>query len=489
MTARPFSLAEIASGAFLVLSLIALLVIVAVYAGVLRLSGSRQELTVYFENAGGVIASAPVRFNGYEAGRVRSVRAVRMTPELLARIGRPLTPADLDHLPLRTMAARKTLVDTPAYAFPDAALKTLEGQTLIEVVLEVERGGDNRRFRVDDRVRVAATIFGDASVEITSGNGALNTLDNPKALLGQSGDFFSALARGMGDVKDVLGGVTEIVSVEERRGFERATSRLKTISERVDAMTGDAGKRSDATSKRFDDVDASARSTVDRADKVFATVQDAAMKTREGVKEAVKDVQERVDRVRQETAEVSKDMQDDLRLVKADLKNALATVEPDIESARENLRKVYDRANGLSDHFDGMKNEAGSLMSRAEPDVARAVPALKNSIVNLRQAGEAANLNKDLMLGNSDKGEYEFFTAQDIQRKLSFSTRQMIDAAGEVGLTYRALSEQLAGKNVIELARATEQDIRAAHDPLESVRAAVDASMLPAFERKKAGWK
>jgi ABC-type transporter Mla subunit MlaD len=454
-----------------------------------RFSAPRQELNVYFENSGGVVANAPVRFNGYEVGRVKSVRSVRMTAEHLERIGRTLTPGDLDHLPLRTTAARKALVDTPAAEFHAAALKTIEGQTLVEVTLEVERGGDSRRFRVDDRVRVAATIFGDASVEIASGSGALNTAENPRALLGQSGDFFSALARGMGDVKEILGGVTEIVSADERRGFERATSRLSGISSRIEKMTESAGTRSDATAARFDEVEASARGTVDRADKVFATARESALKTRDGMKDAVKDVKTRADRVRQETSEVSKDIQDDLKTVKADLKSAMETVEPDLQSARTNLRKAYDGANGLSERFDGMKSDAGALAARAEPDLARAVPAFKNSIVNLRQAGEAANLNKDLMLGNSDKGEHEYFTAQDIHRKLVFSTRQIIEAAGEVGETRRALEDQLAGKLVLELARTTEQEIRAVHGPVEEVRGKVEAVMLPEFERKKAGWK
>ena len=114
---------------------------------------------------------------------------------------------------------------------------------------------------------------------------------------------------------------------------------------------------------------------------------------------------------------------------------------------------------------------------------------MKNSLVNLKQTGDAANMNKDLMLSKRDAGEYEYHSVLDVYRKMTFATRQILDAEGETRLMEHALREQLAGKAAISLAHETGDALEALHDPLEQIRGRIEAQMLPPFERKKAGWK
>jgi len=489
MAARRYSGTEIIAGLFLAFCIGLFVAMLVVYSRMSGLGGSRQQLAVYFENIGGLRPDSPVRYNGYEIGRVKYVRSTRVTDEVLERFGRPFTRADVDNLPLRGDGARKKLLEVADAEFDSAARKTMLNQTMIEVGLEVQNDDDSQRFRVDDQVRIASTVFGDASVEIASGSGALNSADKPRILLGNTGDFFSNLARSMGDVKEILGSVTDVVGTAERRSFERASGRLSGISSNLEKMAGTANRRSELTAKRMDLLGDEVKQSMGRLDTVLADLQPQAKKTGENLKGALKSVQAQFDGVKEEANNAVDEVKRDAEAIRTDLKAAMKTVEPDLQATRDNLRAVYDRASGLSDRFDAMSAEAGETAARTEPEIPRITSSLKNILTNLKQTGEAGNLNKDLMLSRSDTGEYEYFSAVEAYRKLTFATRQIRGAAAEVQLTEQVLREQLAGNAVIGLARQTGESLKNVHDPLEQTRGRMEELMLPPFERKKAGWK
>jgi len=489
MAARRYSGTEIVAGLFLAFCIGLFVSMLVIYGRVSGFGAARQMLVVYFENIGGLRPDSPVRYNGYEIGRVKYVKSTRITDELLERFGRPFTRADVDNLPLRGDGARKKLLEVPDAEFDATVRKTILNQTMIEVGLEVQNDDDSQRFRIDDQIRIASTVFGDASVEIASGSGALNSAEKPNVLLGNTGDFFSNLARSMGDVKEILGSVTDVVGTQERRSFERGSGRISGITSNLEKMAATANRRSELTAKRMDLLGDEVKQSMGRLDTVLTDVQPQAKKTGENLKSALKSVQAQFDGVKSEVSDTADEIQRDVKTIRTDLDTAMKTVEPDLQATRENLRAVYDRASGLSDRFDAIAAEAGEAAARTEPEIPRITSSLKNILTNLRQTGEAGNLNKDLMLSRSDSGEYEYFSAVEAYRKMTFATRQIRGASAEVQLTEHALREQLAGNAVIDRARQTSDALKSVHDPLEQTRGRIEELMLPPFERKKSGWK
>src|SRR5438067_54302 len=61
----------------------------------------RQQINVAFDNVGGLTIDDPVRYNGLEIGRVKSLKVLHLDDALIERLPTPLTKRDLDNLPVR----------------------------------------------------------------------------------------------------------------------------------------------------------------------------------------------------------------------------------------------------------------------------------------------------------------------------------------------------------------------------------------------------
>jgi hypothetical protein len=488
MSARKYTSRDVLAGLFLAFSAGLFVAMLVLYSRVGQGSGERLELVVYFENVSGLRPNAPVRYNGYEAGRVRYLRTVRVTEKTIEALGRPFQRGDVDNLPLRSDEDRKALLAASDDAFDALARKAVLNQTLVQVGLDVQSSGDERRFRVDDQVRIASTVFGDASVEIASGQGPLNAPPNLRALLGNSGDFFSNLARSMNDVREILNSVTNVVGTQERRSFEHASSRLGSITEKLEAMAATSNRRAEVTSKRMDLLGREVRETMERMDGVATNARTRAKETGKLMKDGMKEMRAKSDDVRETASDAWTSSEKEITAIRNDVLTTQKAIDPDLQATRDSVRAAYEQADALSAKFDGMSAEAAALAVRSEPELPRISSALLNSLTNLRNTGEAAIMNKDLMISRRDKGEYEYHTALDIYRKLTFSSRSLREASAETRQMERALTEELAGRDAIDHAHAALKGIDAVRLPLEQARVEIEATMVPPFVRKKAGW-
>ena len=205
----------------------------------------RENLFVVFADAGAVTSDSPVRYNGIEIGRVKWIHIVHLDDEALERLG-PLAKHDLDNLPLHPDSIVRELRNAPDADFEARCRAQLLNRTMIELCLEVDKQ-NFKQFRQDDRALVTSTVFGDTAVEIISGNGPLVSDPSKRLMLGTSGDFFNNLAKSMGDVKEILGGVTDVVGVEERKSFARAQARFGNIQGTLERVSGLAVQRSEQT--------------------------------------------------------------------------------------------------------------------------------------------------------------------------------------------------------------------------------------------------
>jgi hypothetical protein len=337
-------------------------------------------------------------------------------------------------------------------------------------------------------VRVVSTVFGDTAVEIISGNGPINTVADNKVLLGLSGDFFSNLAKSMGDVKEILSNVTDVVGTDERRSFERSQSRFPAISEKLDAISTTANKRVAETARRLDKIGEDISKTLNDTSAILETLEPKVNKTSENVKAAFQTMQTSLNETQEEAAKAAKEVNADLEIIRNDVRFAIDESKPNFEAMKNNIRGVYDVMGGLSSRIDGMRRIGGRLLATSGPELSRAAVALKNGLKYLSQTGQAANENKDLMLSMKDVGEYEYNTAVVMYREITGAVRRMRDATSELQATCFKLSELDDAGPRVSQGNFVVGQLNAARAPLEQLQNSVEQTMLPEYERKKTAW-
>src|ERR1043165_8218530 len=169
MVTSGYSHSEVKSGIFLTLCLALLIAMLFKYGEWSRAWRGRQEISVVFSSVTALRPNAPVRYNGFEVGRVKDIRILHLKEGDLKHLPH-MTVADLDKLPL-TDSERKLLKSMTPGEFDAELEKILLKRTMLNTVLEVINEHDASRFREDDDVRITSTLMGDTSVEIASGVG------------------------------------------------------------------------------------------------------------------------------------------------------------------------------------------------------------------------------------------------------------------------------------------------------------------------------
>ncbi|MCY3023680.1 MAG: MlaD family protein [Planctomycetota bacterium] len=489
--AHSYSSVEVKVGFFAAFCLALFVAMAVTYGKVAPVWRGRQEVRVAFDNVASLRPDAPVRYNGIEVGRVKWMRLLHLDDEALERLMPAVTRRAVDNLPLRPESVKRELREANDEDFPAKCRKALKDQTMIELCLEVLQEGDVKRYKLDDQVRIVTTLLGDTAVEIISGSGAVNLPGEPRLLLGTSGDFFSNLAKSMGEVKDILSSVTDVVGAPERRSFERAQARFGAINERVEQITGLAKRRSEPTMKRFDALSTEMKQRVTEAGDFPEKIRPEMQKTFDNIRAGFTDMQNRVEGVQTEAKAASKDLSADMKAIRENVNAITAQVKPGFEQMRTSLRSAYDRMGGLSQRIDSARDTAGSLWSESEPDFARTTTALKNSLANLSDTERAANENKDLMISNRDAGEYEYNTVLDIYRRYCFATRRIREAGAQLQDTTRSLATRLppaeAGPALARTA-LTNARLTAVRKPLDELNHRIEDAIVPEFERKKSAW-
>lgn len=499
MASRIYSSVEVKVGIFLAFSLALFVAMLASYGRLAPVWRGRTEIKVVFSNVAGLSPDAPVRYNGVEVGRVKQMRLLHLDKDALNRFP-VLTKRDLDNLPLWPESLVKELRELSDADFDTRCRQALQNRTMIELTLEVLQEGDIKRYRLDDTVRIASTIYGDSAVEIYSGNGAINQPGSSTIIVGTAGDFFSNLAKSMGDVKEILGGVTDVVGTQERRSFERASGRFANIAARMDKMSKLADDRQDVTARRVDALTTHVSKILNDSGDALEGIEPQARRSFDAMKDNMSNAQERIKAVQADASSAFKEISTDFKLVRDNVSFAMDQSKPQYEPMKASIRDVYDRLGGLSEHIDDMRDTAGNVMVQSEPDLDRMMQALKNSLQNLKYTGQAANENKDLMISNRDLGEYEYASALDIYRRLTMATRRIVAAGAEVQETRQFLArvqapvaqEGMPGPQPAQpfqaKADSTVEQLAAMRRPLERVRDMIEEKMLPEFSRKKSAW-
>lgn len=503
MASLNYSSIEVRVGFFLAFCFALFISMLVTYGKISPMWRGRQEIHVVFENVNSLRPDAPVRYNGIEVGRVKDLSVLHLDDKSLERF--PLfVKRDIDNLPLRPESLKRKLRDVSDIDFDTYCREALKNRTMIELCLEVLQDGDDRHFRLDDQIHIVSTILGDTAVEIISGNGTVNT-SNSNLILGISGDFFSNLAKSMGDVKEILSGVTDVVGEQERRSFERAQARFGGIQNKVNEIAELVNRRSAETVKRMAAVDADIDTTVSRMNGVLENLRPRVEDTSDNIKTSFNGIEAQVNSARTNLSNAITEMEADMKPVRDDIKSALDQSRPDIEQMKKNIQSLTVCLAGLSEKSENIRELGGRLLYQSQPDWTRALGAWGNSFINFRYVKFAGNENKDLMISNRDRGEYEFNSAISIYRSLVVAIRRIremnaqlqatqsqpflspedqpssferlqpssVGPSGSMGSSFDSISGRLA--DIIQ--------------QLDLVRNEAESKIYPEFERKKTAWQ
>lgn len=489
MASLRYSSVEVKVGIFVAFCGALFVAMLATYGRLVPVWRGRQQILAAFENVGALRADAPVRYNGVEVGRVKWLRILHLDDEALDCLPE-LTKRNLDNLPLRPESLKRELRGASDEDFRGRCREALRNRAMIQLCLEVLQEGDAKRYRLDDQVRVVTTVLGDTAVDITSGSGSVNVAGSKRMILGTTGDFFSNLAKSMGEVKEILSNVTDVVGAPERRSFVRAQARFVPIGERLDAIAALAQRRSDLTAKRAEALNAQVKKTLNDASGFPDRLRPQAEQTAKNAKAGFSAMEERFSQAQTEFEGASEEVAAELKPVREDVDGVIKQVRPQFEEMRTRIRLVYDLMGGLSRKTDGARDTAGRLYSESGGDLDRMLTAFKASLTNFEHVGQAATENKDRMLAERDKGEYEYNTAVDISRRLAFATRRIWQAGAELQEAEAAVSAKLAeeGPAAAPQAQGTLGRLAAAREPLDAVQQRVEELMLAPFPRKRSGW-
>lgn len=480
-----YSGVEVKAGLFLAFCAALFVGMLLLYGKVGRMWRERQDLHVLFSSIEALGPDAPVRLNGVDVGRVKTRAIVHLDEKTMEHL-RKLTPSDLDFLPLDDEVRRKLRL-VPDAEFDGACRASLQGKTMILLVLEVLQEGNWRRYRVDDTVHVRPSLMGNVHVDLVSGNGPPVDPTAPTLMLGHSGGFFSNLARSVDQVKDVLSTVTDVVGVEERRGFMRAAGRFDTILDGMDKASSLVETRGKATSAKLGSIDQSAGGGMDSLGRLFEVAAPDSRRLGETMTAAQEDLGKRFSDLMKEIDGTEEAMKDKSRAIRADVQEAIDASTPHIEGMKENFRVLASTVGGVSRKIGNITGTFGQLIEQSRPEFERIKTGLSNggtNLAGLRYVRERI----DQILSNRDVGEHDYYTAMEIWDRMQRSARWPRDCGDTLGMIRTLLAGQAEGPDVPLVAPADVQRVEQKLYPLAlklgHAAQTIGEAILPPFTGK-----
>ncbi len=482
MAVQRYSYIEITLGLFVAFCLALFIGMAITYGHISFLWQPHQQLVVVFADASGLHAEAPVRFNGMEVGRVNQLKVLRLDKETLPSLP-VLTKHDLDNLPLHGEIKRNLRAVADA-DFDAACRAELENCTMIEVFADVLRTGDLTTYRQDDQVRIVSTVFGDSALELISGNGPC-AKGPSHFLLGTSGDFFSNLAKSMGNAKDILASASTMIGANEQHSFTTATHRAGTITQHVQAISRLFEERAPETLKRVDTFKTATKNLQGNAGHVSDELMPALRAAQAELKSRSEALQNDLVAVREAASRASLDLKESLSSLRADWSHLADEVQPPLAKAREHMQALYAYVSEISSKATSFRSTGELVLGQNQSDLQRFLKAASNSILGLQQVNLVGNENKDLMISNKDVGEHGYNTLLSTYRHMDEAVLHfhVINAQLEE-MTPMLAQWDATGASVKETDSLRAQ-INLTRRGIELGRDIAEEKLLPVFERKK----
>jgi ABC-type transporter Mla subunit MlaD len=332
---------EVWAGGFVALALALLFVMVFSIGNCRQVLRGRQEMTVLFSHVTGLQSNSPVNYAGVEIGRVREIRILTVTPELLAAL--PAIGADeVDRLPVSLEEADRLKAIAKPQELNEKARELIVKRTIIGLQLEIARGSREIVFREDDLVRLEATLMGQSTVEISPGSG--KELPAGRNLLGDGSNLLTQMSSSMRDVRKLLERLSNIVGDEERTAIHATLANIKKVS--------------------------------DDASQTITAVRDMVKENREGLRTSVADLRKAMEEARKAVEEIrpaavamvdsGRKMMDKGQETTKLSAEILNDAKPHLLSLIENADKAAKATAGTIEELDHLLVEAGDTVEESD---------------------------------------------------------------------------------------------------------------------------
>ena len=379
----PVSHAEIKAGIFLTLCLALFVAMLFVLGKFGRTWQGTRELHVLFSNVSGLRPEAPVLYNGMELGRVKRITIVHLSTGMLSKLS-AIGKHDIENLPLneeerdQLRSAPDSEIDSQA-----RALLLAKDRSMLMLVLEVSSENDTQRYRVDDEFRVLGTMMGDSFVELRTGNGTtLAQLAAPKVFIGIQGDVYSDLGKSLGQVKDILGSMAELVGGDPGKSsirgqivnFEQFTRKLDDFLEPICTKLPETWETADKQIEHNREV----LNDVER--KVLALepkIQEATDSVQKSILEMQANTGKSIEHGRERVASIRKEALDGLKEAKRLTSKYKESVPAQIKSAHEQF-----------DRFEPWGRKLESILSRTREDLDKGGESTRSAMKGYLEMGE-----------------------------------------------------------------------------------------------------
>ncbi|HYF50448.1 MAG TPA: MlaD family protein [Planctomycetota bacterium] len=371
--------AEIKAGVFLTFCLALFVAMLFVLGKFGRTWREKQIVNVAFTQANALRPDAPVHLNGMEVGRVKQIKILRVTPEILSKLP-PLQKKDLNSLALNE-AEREKLKEKTDAEIDTAARELLNDRCMVLLTLELLKEADTQRYRLDDDYRINGSVMGDSSVEINSGAGPAVPPNYDKYLLGTGGDMYTDLGKSIEQVKDILGSMAEMVggdsnkkSIQEQlASFENFTGKMESAS---DSMLAKLPGMWDDVDKRFVS-----------AGEMMADVEKKVDKLKPELLENLNSAEKSIAELKERTAASVTDVHKRISDYRKELNDGLAEWKKLAADYRETIPEQVHQAREWSDRFAPTVDKIDMFFTRADESLNK---GSASTLSGLRDIGEKA---------------------------------------------------------------------------------------------------
>lgn len=380
MANNRFSGAEVKAGVFLTFCLGLFVAMLFIYGKVTRSWRGQRTLHVAFTHVANLRPDSRVNYNGLEVGRIRGMNIVQVNDSMLSGFP-PLGEKDLENLPL-TDEERETLRGVSAERIDEEIRKRLPGRTMVALNLEVLHEGDARRYREDDQIRVSTSLMGDALVEIVSGSGEPVPPGSSRILIGSAGDMYSNLAKSLGQVKDIVGSMSEMVGGGDASPMAQKLGNFDVFTERLDVMAANLDKTLPPVWDTFDRRLNDGGERIKEAGKAIVGMQPEMMKTLEQLEKSLLEM-------RAQSKTMSEEASKQIAAVRKRVKDELADATPLVKQLKDTVPLRVREAREWTERIQGRVVMIESWMTESERYMQESFASARGSFQDMRGTADS----------------------------------------------------------------------------------------------------